>query len=44
LDLTHREIASDLHTSRVVVSRILKALEKKKDIKLYRNKIQVFHF
>jgi len=38
---THQEIAYDLHTSRVVVSRLLKALENNKKIKLQRNAIEV---
>ena len=41
IDTTHQEIAYDLHTSRVVVSRLLKALEREQLIKLYRNKIEV---
>ena len=41
---THQEIASDLNTSRVVVSRLLKQLEKKGEIKIYRNKIEVLNF
>ena len=36
---THQEVANDLHTSRVVVSRILKALEKNNQIKINRNRI-----
>jgi CRP/FNR family transcriptional regulator, anaerobic regulatory protein len=36
---THQEIAYDLHTSRVVVSRLLKALENKGKIKLNRSSI-----
>lgn len=36
---THQEIAYDLHTSRVVISRLLKTLEKQKTIVLQRNKI-----
>lgn len=39
--VTHQEIANDLHTSRVVVSRLLKALERDKKIKLNRNNIVV---
>lgn len=39
---THLEIASELHTSRVVISRILKGLEIKGLIKLHRNKIELF--
>ena len=44
LDITHQEIAEDLHTSRVVVSRLLKQLEKEKKIELGRNKITVLDF
>jgi CRP/FNR family transcriptional regulator len=38
---THQEIAYDLHTSRVVVSRLLKAFENKGRIKLNRSSIIV---
>ena len=38
---THQEIAYDLHTSRVVVSRLLKKLEKMKKLVLHRNYIHV---
>ncbi|GGZ77660.1 Crp/Fnr family transcriptional regulator [Algibacter mikhailovii] len=38
----HQDIAIDLHTSRVVISRLLKQLENKNKIKLSRNKIEVF--
>ena len=38
---THQEIAYDLHTSRVVISRLLKKLEKMKKLKLHRNHIQL---
>jgi len=38
---THQEIAQELHTSRVVVSRLLKNLEKLGKIKLHRNNIEV---
>ncbi len=41
LAITHQEIAEDLHTSRVVVSRLLKILEKKRKIKLGRKKIKI---
>lgn len=44
LDTTHAEIASDLHTSRVVVSRILKQLEREGTIELHRNRIEVLQF
>lgn len=38
---THKEIASDLHTSRVVVSRLLKKMEIDHKIKLHRSFIEV---
>jgi CRP/FNR family transcriptional regulator len=38
----HQDIAEDLHTSRVVISRLLKQLENENKIKLSRNKIEVF--
>ncbi|MBW2937203.1 Crp/Fnr family transcriptional regulator [Aureisphaera sp. CAU 1614] len=41
LHITHQEIAYDLHTSRVVISRLLKSLEKLKKIKLHRNNIEI---
>ena len=41
---THQEIASEIHTSRVVVSRLLKGLELQGKIKLHRNKIEVLVF
>jgi len=44
LTTTHQEIAVDLNTSRVVVSRLLKQLENEGKIKLYRNKIEVLDF
>ena len=44
LEATHQEIAYDLHTSRVVISRLLKSLEKENVIKLYRNKIEVLSY
>lgn len=37
----HQDIAEDLHTSRVVISRLLKQLENDNKIILSRNKIQV---
>ncbi len=36
---THQQIAEDLHSSRVVISRLLKQLETKGRIQLYRNRI-----
>ena len=41
LSITHQEIANDLHTSRVVISRLLKTLENDGKIKLGRNKIHM---
>lgn len=41
LHITHQEIASDLHTSRVVISRLLKRLELEGKIKMYRTNIKV---
>lgn len=38
---THQEIAYDLHTSRVVISRLLKQLEKENRIVLQRNSIKL---
>ncbi|WP_299113117.1 Crp/Fnr family transcriptional regulator [uncultured Winogradskyella sp.] len=44
LKITHQEIAEDLHTSRVVISRLLKQLEKELKIKLGRNQIKILEF
>ncbi len=41
LKTTHQEIAYDLNTSRVVVSRLLKQLENENKIVLKRNKIEI---
>ena len=41
LNTTHEQIALDLNTSRVVISRLLKKLENEGKIKLFRNKIEV---
>lgn len=38
---THEQIAKELGTSRVVVSRLLKQLEKEEKIEQYRNKIDI---
>jgi len=40
---THQEIAYDLHTSRVVISRLLKALEKEGKIILHRASIELLN-
>ena len=39
IPVTHQQIADDLHSSRVVISRLLKQLETKGEIKITRNKI-----
>lgn len=41
IEQTHQEIANELNTSRVVISRLLKKLEQTKRIKLHRNKIKI---
>ena len=41
INTTHQEIAYDLNTSRVVISRLLKALEKEGRIKLHRAYIEL---
>lgn len=41
IQTTHQEIANDLNTSRVVISRLLKALENGKKIELQRNAIKI---
>ncbi len=41
LEITHQEIANDLNTSRVVVTRLLKELHEEGKIDYTRNKIQV---
>ncbi|MBT8259535.1 MAG: Crp/Fnr family transcriptional regulator [Bacteroidia bacterium] len=43
INTTHQEIAYDLHTSRVVVSRILKKLERDNQIQLHRNRIKILN-
>ncbi len=39
IKITHEELANELGTARVVISRLLKELEKKGELKLARNKI-----
>jgi len=41
LELSHQDIAYDMHTSRAVISRLLKKLEKEDRIKLGRNRIEI---
>jgi CRP/FNR family transcriptional regulator len=40
LNVSHEQIAMDLATSRVVISRLLKKLEQEKKVNLYRNQIR----
>jgi CRP/FNR family transcriptional regulator len=44
LSNTHQQIADELNTSRVVVSRLLKQLEHQGKVKISRNKIEVLDF
>ena len=41
INLSHEQIAADLATSRVVISRLLKKLEENKKLLLYRNQIKL---
>lgn len=41
INVTHQEIAHDMHTSRVVISRLLKTLELEGKIELHRNHIKI---
>ena len=41
LKITHQQIAYDMHTSRVVISRLLKKLEIDQKIKLHRNSLEI---
>jgi CRP/FNR family transcriptional regulator len=41
LELTHQQIADELHTHREAVSRLLRTMEQKKLVKLGRNNIEV---
>ena len=41
LEITHKDIANELGTSREVISRLLKKLEKSGTVKLGRNKVEV---
>ena len=44
LEITHQEIANDLNTSRVVITRLIKQLHDKGKIYSTRNKIRVLNF
>ncbi len=41
LDITHQEIADELHAHREAISRLLRVMEQKKLVKLGRNQIEV---
>lgn len=41
IDVTHQELARELNSSRVVISRLLKSLENEGKIKIYRNKLEI---
>lgn len=43
INKTHQEIAYDLHSSRVVISRLLKKLEKLGKIELHRNSLKIIN-
>ena len=42
LSITHQTIAQEMHSSRVVISRLLKRLEVDQKIRLHRNAIELF--
>jgi CRP/FNR family transcriptional regulator len=44
LNVTHKQISKDLHTSRVLISRLLKKLENEGQIQLFRKRIKVVEF
>jgi CRP/FNR family transcriptional regulator len=44
LSITHNEVAYELNSSRVVISRLLKQLELQGKIKMHRNSIEVLDF
>lgn len=39
--MSHQEIANQMNTSRVVISRLLKQLEREGKIEQYRNRIEI---
>ncbi|MEO8759311.1 MAG: helix-turn-helix domain-containing protein, partial [Bacteroidia bacterium] len=41
LDITHQEIADELHSHREAISRLLRVMEQKKIVRLGRNSIEV---
>lgn len=44
LHTTHQDIAYDMNTSRVVISRLLKQLKNEGKIKLHRNRVEILEF
>lgn len=44
IDVTHKRLAEELHSSREVISRLLKQLEKMGKVKLSRNKVKILDF
>jgi CRP/FNR family transcriptional regulator len=44
LNITHNEIADELNSSRVVISRLLKQLENSGKIRMHRNSLEVIDF
>lgn len=44
LNITHYQIANDLHSSRVVISRLMKKLEQNKLLKQHRNKLEILEY
>ncbi len=42
LSITHQTIAQEMHSSRVVISRLLKRLEVENKIRLHRNAVELF--
>lgn len=44
LDVTHAQIAQDLHSSRVVISRLMKKLDLDGKVKHHRNRVEVVEF
>ncbi len=42
IKITHQEIATELSTSREVISRLLKQLEQKGRVQLFRNRVKIF--
>lgn len=44
LKVTHQEIAADLNSSRVVISRLMKKLEREKQVILHRNAVELTEY